>query len=59
MLTTVSLELVNASHLAGRPFIMLSGGEKQHVLLTRACTQQTPALVVVGHEVLVTGASMR
>lgn len=41
-----ALELVGASHLAGREFAALSGGEKQRVLIARALTQEATHLLL-------------
>jgi iron complex transport system ATP-binding protein len=41
-----ALEHVSARDLADRPFALLSGGEKQRILLARAITQDCPVLVL-------------
>jgi iron complex transport system ATP-binding protein len=41
-----ALERVGALDLADRPFAVLSGGEKQRILLARAITQDCPVLVL-------------
>ncbi|SDE03312.1 ABC transporter ATP-binding protein [Glycomyces harbinensis] len=41
-----ALERVGALDLADRPFTILSGGEKQRILLARAITQDCPVLVL-------------
>ncbi|MQM27367.1 ATP-binding cassette domain-containing protein [Glycomyces sp. NEAU-7082] len=41
-----ALDRVGALDLADRPFAVLSGGEKQRVLLARAITQDCPVLVL-------------
>jgi iron complex transport system ATP-binding protein len=41
-----ALERVGASHLAGREFATLSGGEKQRVLIARALAQQSRLLLL-------------
>nr|WP_196792220.1 ABC transporter ATP-binding protein [Motilibacter deserti] len=41
-----ALARVGVSHLAGRPFVGLSGGEKQRVLLARALAQQAEHLLL-------------
>lgn len=41
-----ALERVGISDMAGRPFTMLSGGERQLVLIARALAQNTPVIVM-------------
>ncbi|MCS4275903.1 iron complex transport system ATP-binding protein [Mycetocola sp. BIGb0189] len=41
-----ALSDVGATHLAERPFTVLSGGEKQRVLLARALVQDAPILIL-------------
>lgn len=41
-----ALDLVGMAHMAEKPYVLLSGGESQLVMLARAIAQQTPAIIL-------------